>query len=38
MRDYARIKVARDGGVETITLNYPETRNAIGPRMTNELL
>jgi enoyl-CoA hydratase/carnithine racemase len=38
MRDYARIKVARDGGVETITLNNPEKRNAIGPRMTNELL
>ncbi len=38
MRDYARIKVARDGAVETITLNNPEKRNAIGPRMTNELL
>ncbi len=38
MRDYGRIKVARDGGVETITLAYPERRNAIGPRMTNELL
>src|SRR5580704_11667141 len=38
MREYGRIKVARDGGVETITLAYPERRNAIGPRMTNELL
>jgi enoyl-CoA hydratase/carnithine racemase len=38
MRDYARIKVARDGGVEIITLNNPDKRNAIGPRMTNELL
>jgi enoyl-CoA hydratase/carnithine racemase len=38
MRDYARIKVAREGGVETITLSNPEKRNAIGPRMTNELL
>jgi enoyl-CoA hydratase/carnithine racemase len=38
MRDYARIKVTRAGGVETITLNNPEKRNAIGPRMTNELL
>jgi len=38
MRDYARIKVARQGGVETITLSNPEKRNAIGPRMTNELL
>ncbi|HEY8086674.1 MAG TPA: enoyl-CoA hydratase-related protein [Polyangiaceae bacterium] len=38
MRDYGRIKVARDAGVETITLAYPERRNAIGPRMSNELL
>jgi enoyl-CoA hydratase/carnithine racemase len=38
MREYAKIKVARDGGVETITLSYPERRNAIGPQMTNELL
>lgn len=37
-REYGRIKVARDGGVETITLFYPERRNAIGPQMTNELL
>jgi enoyl-CoA hydratase/carnithine racemase len=38
MRDYGRIKVARDAGVETLTLSYPERRNAIGPQMTNELL
>jgi enoyl-CoA hydratase/carnithine racemase len=38
MREYGRIVVARDAGVETITLNNPEKRNAIGPRMTNELL
>src|ERR1700691_5708175 len=38
MREYGRIKVARDAGVETITLAYPERRNAIGPRMSNELL
>jgi enoyl-CoA hydratase/carnithine racemase len=38
MRDYGRIKVARDAGVETVTLAYPERRNAIGPRMSNELL
>jgi enoyl-CoA hydratase/carnithine racemase len=38
MRDYGKIKVAREGGVETIALAYPERRNAIGPRMANELL
>src|SRR5579872_2101332 len=38
MREYGRIKVARAGGVETVTLFNPEKRNAIGPRMTNELL
>jgi len=37
-REYGRIEVARAGGVETITLSYPERRNAIGPQMTNELL
>jgi enoyl-CoA hydratase/carnithine racemase len=37
-RSYRRIKVAREGGVETITLSYPERRNAIGPRMANEIL
>jgi enoyl-CoA hydratase/carnithine racemase len=37
-RPYERIKVARAGGVETITLSYPERRNAIGPRMANEML
>ena len=38
MREYGKIKVARDAEVETITLSYPERRNAIGPRMSNELL
>jgi len=38
MREYGRIKVSRDGSVETLTLSNPEKRNAIGPRMTNELL
>src|SRR5580700_10042122 len=38
MRDYGRIKVAREAGVETVTLSYAERRNAIGPRMANELL
>lgn len=38
MREYGRIKVAREGGIETITLFNPERRNAIGPQMTNELL
>jgi enoyl-CoA hydratase/carnithine racemase len=38
MRAYGKIKVARTEGVETITLDYPERRNAIGPRMSNELL
>ncbi len=37
-RSYARIRAARGGGVETITLAYPERRNAIGPVMVNELL
>jgi enoyl-CoA hydratase/carnithine racemase len=37
-RNYQRIKVERGGGVETITLFYPERRNAIGPVMVNELL
>ncbi len=37
-RPYQRIRVARQGGVETITLAYPKRRNAIGPRMMNELL
>ncbi len=38
MREYGRIKVAREGGIDTITLFNPERRNAIGPQMTNELL
>src|SRR5580704_6726834 len=38
MRAYTRIRVAREGKVESVTLAYPERRNAIGPTMTNELL
>jgi len=38
MRAYARITTSFSGGVQTITLNVPERRNAIGPQMTNELL
>jgi enoyl-CoA hydratase/carnithine racemase len=38
MREYGKIKVARAGGVETITLFNPEKRNAIGPQMTSDLL
>jgi enoyl-CoA hydratase/carnithine racemase len=37
-RSYAKIRVARAAGVETITLSVPERRNAIGSEMTNELL
>jgi enoyl-CoA hydratase/carnithine racemase len=37
-RTYSKIALSRSGGIETITLNAPERRNAIGPRMTNELL
>jgi enoyl-CoA hydratase/carnithine racemase len=37
-RAYERIRVTRDGGVETIALSFPERRNAIGPRMASELL
>jgi enoyl-CoA hydratase/carnithine racemase len=35
---YGKIRVAREGAIETITLCNPERRNAIGPQMTNELL
>jgi enoyl-CoA hydratase/carnithine racemase len=35
---YERIKVERAGAVETIWLSNPQRRNAIGPRMINELL
>ena len=38
MRAYERITVARDAGVETITLSFPARRNAIGLRMASELL
>jgi enoyl-CoA hydratase/carnithine racemase len=37
-RTYERIVVTRAGSVETIALNNPPRRNAIGPQMTNELL
>ncbi len=37
-RMYAKIRVADAGHVHTITLFNPERRNAIGPRMVNELL
>jgi enoyl-CoA hydratase/carnithine racemase len=37
-RAFAKLAVTRSGGVETITLNAPERRNAIGPQMTSELL
>jgi enoyl-CoA hydratase/carnithine racemase len=37
-RSYERIKVERAGGTETIWLSNPPRRNAIGPRMMNELL
>jgi len=37
-RAYTKIKVARQGPVETITLSAVERRNAIGPQMANELL
>jgi enoyl-CoA hydratase/carnithine racemase len=38
MSEYQRLVVAREGARATITLSYPERRNAIGPLMTNELL
>jgi enoyl-CoA hydratase/carnithine racemase len=38
MRNYGKLRVSREAGVETISLHYPERRNAIGPQMTNELL
>jgi enoyl-CoA hydratase/carnithine racemase len=37
-RAYEKIKVTHDGGVVTLTLSNPTRRNAIGPRMANELL
>jgi enoyl-CoA hydratase/carnithine racemase len=37
-RPYERIRVGRDGVAETITLSNPARRNAIGARMTTELL
>ena len=35
---YERIRVAHAGPCLTLTLHYPERRNAIGPRMIGELL
>jgi enoyl-CoA hydratase/carnithine racemase len=35
---YERIRVAQSGPCLTLTLNYPERRNAIGPQMIDELL
>ena len=35
---YERIEVTQAGAARTLTLAYPERRNAIGPLMTNELL
>jgi enoyl-CoA hydratase/carnithine racemase len=35
---FGRLRTADDGAVRTITLFYPERRNAIGPQMVNELL
>jgi enoyl-CoA hydratase/carnithine racemase len=35
---YALLHVAREGSVATLALNNPARRNAIGPRMVNELL
>jgi enoyl-CoA hydratase/carnithine racemase len=37
-RMFSKIRTAEAKGVITITLSYPERRNAIGPQMTNELL
>ncbi len=37
-RLWSKIRVADGGAVRTITLFNPERRNAIGPRMVNELL
>jgi enoyl-CoA hydratase/carnithine racemase len=38
VREYGKIKVAKDAGVLTVTLFNPARKNAIGPQMTNELL
>ena len=37
-RGYGAITVGLDGHVATITLNNPERKNALSPRMVNELL
>jgi enoyl-CoA hydratase/carnithine racemase len=36
--EFGKIRTSKSGPRFTITLNYPERRNAIGPQMTNELL
>jgi enoyl-CoA hydratase/carnithine racemase len=38
MKRYALIRATEEGGVATLTLDNPARRNAIGPRMVNELL
>ena len=38
MTAYERIRVAQSGPCLTLTLHYPERRNAIGPQMIGELL
>ena len=35
---YEHIRVDRDGGIITITLNRPETRNSMTPAMGEELV
>ena len=37
-RPFDKLRVERRGRVETIVLDYPQRRNAIGPRMIDELL
>ena len=38
VRAWSKLRVSDAGAVRTITLHNPERRNAIGPRMVNELL
>ena len=37
-RQYATLLIEREGAVTHVVLNVPERKNAIGPRMVNELL
>jgi enoyl-CoA hydratase/carnithine racemase len=37
-RGYERVKVSASGGVATVTLDNPQRRNALGPKMIGELL